>query len=165
MTYTNRFIFDTKLHNADHAHTVSQFGRDHPNKGIRPSGFPKYYQKWPTSVFLAYCGQTTVASPVCCCVWMRSLAVSNLRIRRAHCKLGYRAPERIYQAIELVRNRITPLGGRTLAQFSRLHSNIRCTLLYGRFGQIDYHYKIQDSAKIVCSVYKIYINLYSPEIR
>jgi len=28
-----------------------------------------------------YCGKTTVASPVRCCIWMRTLAVSNLCIR------------------------------------------------------------------------------------
>jgi len=41
----------------------------------RGSGPQKYYPKWPTSVFLMYFGQTTVASPVCCCVWMRCWGV------------------------------------------------------------------------------------------
>jgi len=39
----------------------------------RGSGPPKHYPKLPALVFLVYCGQTTVASPVCCCVWMRTL--------------------------------------------------------------------------------------------
>jgi len=66
-----------------------QFERDRPNKGIRTS---KHYPGLPASLFLVYCGQTTVASPVCCCIWMRSLAVSNLCIRWSRCNLGYKAP-------------------------------------------------------------------------
>jgi len=76
-------------------------------------------------------------------------AVSNLCIRRARCKLSYRAPERTYQAIELVRNHMTPLGGRhqrRLVVYTQNSSGIKCTLLSGRFGQISYHYKLQDSA-------------------
>ena len=90
----------------------------------RGSGPPKLYPKLPALVSLMYCGQTTVASLVCCCVWMRTLAVSSLCIRWARCQLGYRAPERTYQAIKLVRNRITPPGGRHKCRmsFSRLHS-------------------------------------------
>jgi len=55
------------------AHIVLQFGCGRPNRGIRA---PKYYPKWPSSVFLVYCGQTTVVLPVCCCLWMCTLAVS-----------------------------------------------------------------------------------------
>ena len=58
---------------AHRAHIVLQFGCGRPNRGIRA---PKYYPKWPSSVFLVYCGQTTVVLPVCCCLWMCSLAVS-----------------------------------------------------------------------------------------
>jgi len=57
-------------------------------------------------------------------------AVSNLRIRRARCKSGYIAPEGIYQATELVRNRITPLGGRQqcrLVVYTQNSSGIKCT--------------------------------------
>ena len=116
----------------------------------RGSGPQKLYPKLPALVSLMYCGQTTVASLVCCCVWMRTLAVSNLCIRWARCQLGYRAPERTYQAIKLVRNRITPLGGRhqrRLVVYTQNSSSIKCTPLSSRFGQIGYHYKLQDSAK------------------
>jgi len=126
----------------------------------RGSGSPIYYPKWPTSVFLVYCGQTTVASPICCCLWMRTLllVVSNLCIRWARCKSGYRAPERTYQANELVRNRITPPGGRhqcRLVVYTQNSSGIKFTPLSGRFGQISYHYKLQDSAWNVCSSTKM----------
>ena len=79
-----------------------------------------------------------MASPVCCCVWMRTLAASNLCIRSAT-ELGYRAPERTYQATELVRNRITPPGGihRRLVVYTRYicHlaasvSNVKLTCLW-----------------------------------
>jgi len=128
-----------------------------PTKGPWP---PKYYPKWPTSVFLVYCGQTTVASPVCCCVWMRTLAVNHLCIRWPRCKLGYRAPEHTYQATEPVRNRIiTPLGGRhqrRLVVYAQTSSGIKCrpTPLSGSFGQIGYDYKLQDSGKMCAPVPK-----------
>ena len=71
--------------------------------------------------------------------------------------LGYRAPERTYQATELVRNRITPLGGRyqrRLVVYTQNSSGIKCTHLSGRFGQIGYQYKHQDSAKMCAPVPK-----------
>jgi len=103
-------------------------------------------------VFPVYCGQTTAASPVCCCVWLRTLLVSNLCIRWARCKSGYRAPERTYQAIELVTNRTTPPSGRhqrRLIVYTQNSSGIKCTPRSGRFGQIGCHCKLHDSAKCV----------------
>jgi len=47
-----------------------------------------------------------------------------------------------YQATELVRNRVTPLGGRhqrRLVVYTQNHSGVKCTPLPGRYGQIDYH--------------------------
>ena len=99
-----------------------------------------------------------LASPVGCCVWMRPLAVSKICIRWARCKSGYRAPEsRTHLSSDLVRNRITPLGGkhrRRLVVYTRNSSGIKCTHLSGRFGQIGYHYKLQDSAKMCPPVLK-----------
>jgi len=53
---------------------------------------------------------------------------------------------------ELVRTRIAPPGGRYqrhLVVCTQNSSGITCTHLSGRFGQIDYHYKLQDSKKCV----------------
>ena len=65
--------------------------------------------------------------------------------------LGYRAPERTYQATELVRNRIDQ---RRLVVYTQNSSGIKCTHLSGRFGQIGYQYKHQDSAKMCAPVPK-----------
>jgi len=65
--------------------------------------------------------------------------------------LGYRAPECTYQAIELVRNRIDQ---RRLVVYTQNSSGIKCTHLSGRFGQIGYQYKHQDSAKMCAPVPK-----------
>ena len=57
-------------------------------------------------------------------------------------------------SVELVRNCVTPLGGRHLCRlvvYTQNSSSIKCTLLSGRFGQIGYHYKLQDSAKMCLS--------------
>jgi len=103
-------------------------------------------------VFLVFCGQTTAASPVCCCVWMRTLAVSTLCIRRARCKRLQST--RRHLSGDLVRNRIgglTPPGGRHqrhLVVYTQNSSGIKCMPLSGSFGQIGYHYKTQDSAKM-----------------
>jgi len=102
--------------------------------------------------------ETTVSSPVCCCVWIRTLAASKLCIRWARCKLGYRAPERTHQATELVRNRITPPGERhqrRLVVYTQNISGVKCTPLSGRYGEIGYQYKLQGSAKDVCSSSKM----------
>jgi len=107
-------------------------------------------------VFLVYCGWTTVASPVCCCIWMCTLAVSNHSIKWAHCKLGYRAAKCTYQATELVRKKLhktsrweTPA---CVVVYTQNRSGIKCSLSR-HFCQIGYHYKLQDSAKM-CSVLK-----------
>ena len=58
---------------------------------------------------------------------------------------------------ELVRTRIAPPGGRHqrhLVVCTQNSSGITCTHLSGRFGQIDYHYKLQDSTKMCASVLK-----------
>ena len=60
-------------------------------------------------------------------------------------------------AIKLVRNRITPAGGRhqrRLVVYTQNSSGrpTKCTPLSDRFGQIGYHYKLQDSAKM-CAQY------------
>jgi len=71
---------------------------------------------------------------------MRTLAVSNLCIRGARCKLGYRAPERSYQATELVRNRLTPLGGRhqrRLIVYTQNSSGIKCTVYMRLSSRLD----------------------------
>jgi len=98
---------------AHHAYIVLKFGCDRPNKGIRaPKILPKMAKIRVSGILRP---NDSVASPVCCYVWMRTLAmllVVNLCTRWARWKLGYRAPERTYQATELARNRITPLGGR-----------------------------------------------------
>jgi len=65
--------------------------------------------------------------------------------------LGYRAPERTYQATELVRNRIDQ---RRLVVYTQNSSGIKCTHLSGRFSQIGYQYKHQDSAKMCAPVPK-----------
>jgi len=49
-----------------------------------------------------------------------------------------------------VENRTTPLGGRHqrhLVVYTQNSSGIKCTPQSGRFGQIGYHYKVQDRAK------------------
>ena len=87
----------------------------------------------------------------CALLLLVTFALDELAVSQAT------APKRTYQASEHVRNRITPLGGKhqsRLVIYTKNSSGIKCTPLSSRFGQIDYHYKLQDSAKMCPSVLK-----------
>jgi len=75
-------------------------------------------------VFLVYCGQTTVVSPLCCCVWMCTLLLVTFALDELAVS---QATERTYQATELVRNRITPLVPFTVK--IAFVSNVRLSLV------------------------------------
>ena len=90
----------------------------------RGSGPPKHYPKLPA--LLHWCFWCTAAKLYCgvacsCCVWMCTLAVSDLCIRWARCKLGYRAPERTSSDWTCKKSHNTSRW-ETPAPFSRLHS-------------------------------------------
>ena len=71
-----------------------------------------------------YCGQSTVASPVCYCVLMRTLAVSNRCIRWTRCKLGYglRSTRTYTSSDWTCKESHNTSRWETWAPFSRLHS-------------------------------------------
>jgi len=105
------------------------------------------HDQWPTSVFLGYCGQTTVESPVCCCAL---LLLVNFAL-----DVSQAIPSTSRQlSSNLVRNRITPPGGRQqrrLVVYTQNSSGIKCTPLSGRFGQIGYHYRSSRTAQKMCA--------------
>jgi len=80
-----------------HAHIVLKFGCDRPNEGIRAGG-PKNITQNSQNQGIWKFWSIAAERLVCCCVLMRTLAVSfyslvNLCIL-SHGNLGHREPER-----------------------------------------------------------------------
>ena len=103
------------------------------------------------------------------CYSFYSLVIHNLSFALDQLAVTNREPERnaprpiAYQATELARNRITPLGGRhqrRLVSRLGLHSKWQQYQMY-MYASIwslrsdRYHYKLQESAKNVCSSTKM----------
>ena len=81
-----------------HAHIVLKFRYDRPNERIR-AGDPKHITQNSQNQGFWKFWSIAAERLVCCCVWMRTLAVSfyslvNLCIRSARRNLGYIEPER-----------------------------------------------------------------------
>ena len=87
-------------------------------------------------MFLVYCGQTIAAAYGCALLLLVTFALDELAVSQA-----IQNTSRQLSSV-LVRNRITPLGGRhqrLLVVYTQNSSGIKCTPRSGRFGQIGWH--------------------------